>query len=197
MCDEGRVASGRQDPEQAAATYMVPSAGLEPAWVTPYAPQTYVSTNSTTTARREFYFLAGTVGAAGAAVAGTGATEVGAAAAGAFDPAAGATGICAAAGFGAAPPAGTTEARGRASRIVSTSATHDERHEAAGRQLVQNRRRAAGAEGRLRAAAAEGSGDVRSLALLDEHHEDQEEADEGVQDDQGDVKESHGTSNDQ
>ena len=29
---------------------LVPSAGLEPAWVAPYAPQTYVSTNSTTTA---------------------------------------------------------------------------------------------------------------------------------------------------
>jgi hypothetical protein len=39
---------------------MVPSAGLEPAWVAPYAPQTYVSTNSTTTARGErFYGLLG------------------------------------------------------------------------------------------------------------------------------------------
>jgi hypothetical protein len=26
---------------------MVPGAGLEPAWVTPYAPQTYVSASST------------------------------------------------------------------------------------------------------------------------------------------------------
>ena len=52
-----------------------------------------------------------------------------------------------------------------------------------GRQLVQKRRRAAGAEGRLRPAAAEGAGDVRSLALLDEHHQDQEEADEGVEHD--------------
>ncbi len=29
---------------------MVPGAGLEPAWISPYAPQTYVSASSTTRA---------------------------------------------------------------------------------------------------------------------------------------------------
>lgn len=32
---------------------MVPGAGLEPAWISPYAPQTYVSASSTTRATVE------------------------------------------------------------------------------------------------------------------------------------------------
>src|SRR5215470_12246245 len=47
--------------------FMVPSAGLEPAWVAPYAPQTYVSTNSTTTAW-EAYFFGAVEGVAAAVV---------------------------------------------------------------------------------------------------------------------------------
>jgi hypothetical protein len=35
---------------------MVPKAGLEPAWITPHAPQTCVSTSSTTSAELEFYY---------------------------------------------------------------------------------------------------------------------------------------------
>src|SRR5262249_57812269 len=60
-----------------------------------------------------------------------------------------------------------------------------------GRQLVEERRRAAGAESRLAAAAAERAGDVRALALLEQDHEDQEDADDDVDADQGDV---HGAS---
>ena len=83
----------------------MPSAGLEPAWVAPYAPQTYVSTNSTTTARGRFYGFEGLPDGAGAEVpvegAAAGAGDAGAAcpAAGGFDPGAGAAG---AAAFGAA-----------------------------------------------------------------------------------------------
>src|SRR5262249_58590715 len=68
---------------------------------------------------------------------------------------------------------------------------HDESDERSGRQLVQERRRAARAEGRLAASAPEGAGNVRALALLEQDHEDQEEADDDVQDDQGYI---HGTS---
>jgi hypothetical protein len=35
---------------------MVPKAGLEPAWIAPHAPQTCVSTSSTTSAELEFYY---------------------------------------------------------------------------------------------------------------------------------------------
>src|SRR5438105_666625 len=46
-------------------SFLVPSAGLEPAWVAPYAPQTYVSTNSTTTARERILRLRGSCGGGG------------------------------------------------------------------------------------------------------------------------------------
>jgi hypothetical protein len=36
---------------------MVPGAGLEPAWISPYAPQTYVSASSTTRATVERFLL--------------------------------------------------------------------------------------------------------------------------------------------
>ncbi len=38
---------------------MVPKAGLEPAWISPHAPQTCVSTSSTTSAqsRLEYYYI--------------------------------------------------------------------------------------------------------------------------------------------
>ena len=36
---------------------MVPKAGLEPAWISPHAPQTCVSTSSTTSAGKEKYTL--------------------------------------------------------------------------------------------------------------------------------------------
>jgi hypothetical protein len=35
---------------------MVPKAGLEPAWISPHAPQTCVSTSSTTSAQTEYYY---------------------------------------------------------------------------------------------------------------------------------------------
>ena len=155
---------------------MVPSAGLEPAWVTPYAPQTYVSTNSTTTARG-LRLRAGSAGGGSAQRPRAAARRPG--------PRRAAAGL----------PAGRSRrgfARrlrgqrldngglGRASRIVSRQREHDESDERARRQLVQERRRAAGAEGRLAPSAAERAGDVRSLPLLEEDHEDQEEADEDV-----------------
>ena len=62
------------------------------------------------------------------------------------------------------------------------------------RQLVQEGRRAARAERRLAAASSERAGDVRSLALLEKHHQDQEEADEDVKHDQRDVCDFQGTS---
>ena len=67
----------------------------------------------------------------------------------------------------------------------------DECNERSRGQLVQKRRGAARAERRLRTASSECPGDVRSLPLLDEHDQDQEEADEHVNDDRGDVSESH------
>src|SRR6476660_872067 len=85
-------------PGQFTSRLMVPSAGLEPAWVTPYAPQTYVSTNSTTTASRtdpeprrylpEGFAGAAGAGAAGAAAAGAAFAGAGFAGAGTFEVAA-------------------------------------------------------------------------------------------------------------
>jgi hypothetical protein len=49
---------------------------------------------------------------------------------------------------------------------------------------VQKRGRAARAERRLRAAPTESSREIRTLALLDEDDEDQEDADEDVDDDE-------------
>jgi hypothetical protein len=36
---------------------MVPKAGLEPAWISPHAPQTCVSTSSTTSAQQKYYYI--------------------------------------------------------------------------------------------------------------------------------------------
>jgi hypothetical protein len=36
---------------------MVPKAGLEPAWIAPHAPQTCVSTSSTTSAQIKYYYI--------------------------------------------------------------------------------------------------------------------------------------------
>jgi len=70
----------------------------------------------------------------------------------------------------------------------------DESYERPGRQLVKESRSAPSAEGRLGAASAEGSGDVRALALLDQDHQDQKEADEDVNNDQRGVSNPHGAS---
>src|SRR6266542_2955419 len=57
---------------------------------------------------------------------------------------------------------------------------HDEAYERSGRQLVKDRRRAARPESGLASSASESAGDVRTLPLLEEHHQDEEEADEYV-----------------
>ena len=88
----------------------------------------------------------------------------------------------------------TTEGFDRASNERQQERQHDEPDEGAGRQLVQERRRAARAERGLAASAAERAGDVRALPLLDQDHQDEEEADEDVEHDQRDVSDFHGTS---
>ena len=169
---------------------MVPSAGLEPAWVTPYAPQTYVSTNSTTTARGTILRLHGALRR------------------GRRMPAAG----CGRSRGRAPPlrapaPRRSRGLRGRrapgASGSPSSSAappgsragseSRMKADEGSRRQLVQERRRAARAEGGLAAAAAEGAGDVRALPLLEQDDQDQEETDDDVDDDQGDVQQRAST----
>src|SRR6185295_14119519 len=65
---------------------------------------------------------------------------------------------------------------------------HDETDESAGRQLVQKGRRAARSESRLASSTPEGAGDVGPLALLEQDHEDQEEADDDVNDDETDIQ---------
>ena len=164
---------------------MVPSAGLEPAWVTPYAPQTYVSTNSTTTAR---------------------------------GPISKASPDCPRKAARRSERAVRLPARrrrrgrrrsrrrrlllrgrgrkrlvdhGRLRARLDDREQHRDQHEAdegEGRELVKKRRRSPGAEGGLARPAAERAGDVRSLALLEENHQDQEEADDDVDGDQGDIQ---------
>src|SRR5438132_4756991 len=107
-------------------SFLVPSAGLEPAWVAPYAPQTYVSTNSTTTARYGFAGPPEGLAGAGAGAAGggaAGAPVAGCAGTGTTAPAglgSGAGAFCVAAFCGSVL---TTDERGLASSIVSTSAS--------------------------------------------------------------------------
>jgi hypothetical protein len=56
----------------------------------------------------------------------------------------------------------------------------DECDEEPGRQLVQERRRAARAEGSLRSATTEGARQIRTLALLDEDDQNQKQADDDM-----------------
>src|SRR5204863_292916 len=64
----------------------------------------------------------------------------------------------------------------------------------AGRELVQESRRASRAEGGLTPSASEGTRDVRALALLEQDDEDQEETDHHVDDHQGGIDEQGASS---
>src|SRR6266542_1313411 len=169
---------------------MVPSAGLEPAWVAPYAPQTYVSTNSTTTARA-LLFLRGHSGS-GPRRSGRGR-------------------LCGGRGRGRrlGLPAGLPrlgqdslsihllrdrlDDRGLRPGLNESQyeRQQDKPDEGPRCQLVKQRRRAPRAESGLRASTAEGSGDVRAFPLLDQDDQDEEEAYEDVKHDQGDVSDFH------
>src|SRR5450830_1511793 len=134
---------------------MVPSAGLEPAWVTPYAPQTYVSTNSTTTARASL-FRGRSRGSrlrrgGGRRLRGRGLT--------------GGAGLRREHSLGVDLLRNAADDGGLRPRLQDgqEQRQQDEPDECAGRQLVQERRRSPRAEGGLGASAAEGSGDVRPL----------------------------------
>src|SRR5450759_3941289 len=135
---------------------MVPKAGLEPARISPHAPQTCASTNSATWA-------------------------------GFKETDRGARLLCRCSGR-------VAHDRGPRVRLHDGEGNrreHEQDEECRG-QFVQERGRAARAEGCLRSAATEGTGEIRAFPLLNEDDENQEDADDDVKYDENDDHEISG-----
>jgi hypothetical protein len=71
---------------------------------------------------------------------------------------------------------------GASQKNGETDGSQHEEDGRVGRQLGEQVRGAARAEGRLRALAAEGTGKISGFALLEEHYADKEERDDDVED---------------
>ena len=165
----------------------MPNAGLEPARVTPHAPQTCASTNSASSASLNIEGLIrlSTADSASAVPAPEHRQRAAAwrrrARRAATGVVAGAAGVVAGAETGGWC-GGLHDRRTLdvALEIGDPQRRQDERHERPDRHAVQEVGRAAGAEGGHRRAAAE-NGEIRTLALLQQDDQDQEDTDDDVQ----------------
>src|SRR5947207_4984996 len=142
---------------------LVPKAGLEPARISPHAPQTCASTNSATWAGCKGTDPSLTLGM----------TRLRASLLNWSDR-----------GCRSCFRAAHHRTAGTGLEDRQREGGDDEQREERDRELVQERRRAARAERCLRSAATECTCEVGSFALLDEDDQDQEDADDDVDDDE-------------